>query len=170
MSNVLGIDEKHEANLRKLAAYLWLLPNSAFSKEHRFDMRMFAEGDDAEQEFQTTCGSVGCAVGHGPYAGIPKKSAEDWFSYQRRVFGAGSGQWVTFFSLGWVSVDNTPRGAARRILYSLANEDETLSHRGRAAFFEKYKKYRPKPEEFGRLSPTVLKRLGVTEQPCDGKK
>ena len=70
-----------------------------------------------------TCGSSGCAVGHGPYAGISKIPGEGWVSYGTRAFGLSSGDldWLWCFSSVWVNVDNTPRGAAKRIRYLLAN-------------------------------------------------
>lgn len=77
-----------------------------------------------------TCGSVGCAVGHGPYAGIPKilsdtgyitlpcaPHLESWPTYSQRAFGVEpfSNQWSYLFDSRWCRHDNTPTGAAQRI-------------------------------------------------------
>jgi len=115
MSNVIGLSDEHEANLRKLAAYLRQPELRA-----AFHMALFCEhglgGLGAED-----CGSVGCAIGHGPYAGIPKRLDEDWDEYSERVFGISfpSMEWGWCFVSSWVYVDNTPDGAADRIEWML---------------------------------------------------
>ena len=97
-------------NLRTLAEYL-LRPKL----EARFDMASYAETFNR----RTTCGTVGCAVGHGPYAGIKKLLNENWLEYTERVFVIPSGltEATWCFSSAWALFDNTPEGAAHRILY-----------------------------------------------------
>lgn len=109
---------EHARNLLKLANYLnKLRPN----KKVKFDMGQFCE---RWHTYNNHCGSVGCAVGHGPFAGIPKFEYENWWDYCSRQFGVGANfeeseafDWM--FSLYWVGVDNTPKGAAKRIMWFL---------------------------------------------------
>lgn len=96
-------------NLRTLADYL-LRPKL----EASFDMNEYAENGYTPH---MTCGSVGCAVGHGPYAGILPLAGELWHQYSDRAFGADTVEWC--FSSTWRRYDNTPEGAAHRILYLL---------------------------------------------------
>lgn len=80
------------------------------------------------------CGTIACAAGWGPAAGIrPTEDELDfdgsvmrWNDYIERAFGccpwAGGNNRAAFaflFSGGWASSDNTPEGAARRIRYAL---------------------------------------------------
>lgn len=74
--------EEHTKNLAALAAYL----RAGGKPGVEFDMWRYDEGN-SEGDYMTDCGSVGCAVGHGPYAGIPKMEDEYWEEYATRVFG-----------------------------------------------------------------------------------
>jgi len=96
-------------NLFKLATYL-----ESGNLKAKFDMREFSEDGMVVAHFPT-CGSVGCAVGHGPYAGIPKIEREDWYEYSERAFGLRplTRDWNWCFGASWVNEDNTPEGAAR---------------------------------------------------------
>jgi hypothetical protein len=118
MANVIGLSQEHEDNLRKLADYL-LAPNLKAA----FDMRNFTDNKSCKPASdEIECGSVGCAVGHGPYAGIPKLLGERWSEYSDRVFGLlAIEKWEWCFSDFWKRSDNTPQGAAKRILYLLDN-------------------------------------------------
>lgn len=113
MSNVIGLSEEHEANLRKLAAYL-----KGGELAARFDMSKYSDLRHADH-----CGAVGCAVGHGPFAGIEKRPSEDWSGYSRRVFGFCQGTGDNYgdwcFGAAWDTTDNTPGGAAARIEWLL---------------------------------------------------
>lgn len=125
MANVVGLSETHEQNLRKLAAYLLALPEGY----ERFHMASF-------------CGTSACALGHGPDAGIPRQS-DDWMRYAAESFGLGSTaqhwvlhSWQWCFSPDWAKVDNTPHGAAKRILWMLENgvpDDAILQECGKAS-------------------------------------
>lgn len=97
-------------NLEQLATYLEREPLTA-----GFDMLSFAAHES--EVHATTCGSIGCAIGHGPYAGIPKRPDEFWFEYCHRVFrvDAHTMAWYWCFSQEWRWLDNTPGGAAKRI-------------------------------------------------------
>ena len=112
MSNVIGLNEEHEANLRKLAAYLRQPKLMA-----EFDMSAFDSHHSSQRRNLTTCGSIGCAVGHGPYAGIQKYMGEEWGRYSERVFGlvVSNPNWMWCFDANWEVSDNSPVGAANRI-------------------------------------------------------
>jgi hypothetical protein len=113
-------------NLRKLANYLLNLPKGYV----HFDMNLIAEIPSSSEDgpepidaakFFKNCGAVGCALGHGPAAGIKAHAWEDWFSYCQRVFGFDdqSAGWSWAFDESWRELDNTPQGAALRIFYML---------------------------------------------------
>jgi len=105
------LTDKQRANLAKLSAYL------RGPLKAQFDMSRYWQEDE--------CGSVGCAVGHGPLAGIVRRDLETWFRYAPRAFGASHEDackvrdWC--FSAFWALKDNTPDGAADRIDYMLKN-------------------------------------------------
>lgn len=116
MGNIIGLSVFHEGNLRTLAAYL-----AQPALKAAFNMAIFGSHP---ARGNTYCGSVGCAVGHGPYAGIDKMPEEVWGQYTQRVFGfLGEGlhdyRWYWCFGAEWAPVDNTPYGAATRILWLL---------------------------------------------------
>ena len=59
-----------------------------------------------------------CAIGYGPESGIPKFPGETWAEYCVRAFGVTRGHsWDWCFDGEWRYHDNTPQGAAVRILY-----------------------------------------------------
>lgn len=73
-------------NLARLATYLESLP----SDYANFDMGVFAhrEGYDIDTPCEMTyeCGTVACAVGHAPAAGIPAEIHDcSWSEYCRWV-------------------------------------------------------------------------------------
>lgn len=130
------------ARLDKLATYLESLPK----RYRHFGMAEFvggvADGDAliryaAENGGVTSCGTVACAVGHGPAAGVlaplsvVKKfqkarcifeRADGWFAYARLFVGPETGCKSAFewcFGGSWVSHDDGHRGAAARIRYLL---------------------------------------------------
>jgi hypothetical protein len=102
----------NEKNLRRLAKYL-----QSRSLKADFIMSYYSRKQPLGYGIGN-CGTAGCAVGHGPYAGIRKLKKEDWLSYSVRVFGLErhSREWDWCFSGLWASKDNTPKGAAKRIL------------------------------------------------------
>jgi hypothetical protein len=69
------ITDKQESNLRILAAYLL-----SGNLKADFNMEVYNENNSLGID-KTDCGSIGCAIGHGPYAGIPKNSDENWPIY-----------------------------------------------------------------------------------------
>lgn len=124
--NVIGLSPEHEANLRKLAAYL-----ASGNLRAAFSMTIFDDATTISHGMnKTDCGSCGCAIGHGPYAGIPKNPGERWTDYSQRAFGPSvnldcgdepADNWLWCFDSAWFDVDNTPSGAAKRILWLLDN-------------------------------------------------
>lgn len=143
MSNVIGLSQEHEDSLRKLASYL-LQPEL----KAKFDM--IAYSDWQHDDESTECGTVGCAAGHGPYAGIEKLSTESWQEYTVRVFGLKntgytntviitSGEWSWCFHPNWEEIDNTPSGAAKRILwllkYGMPNDWKDMIYNGEPLWY-----------------------------------
>lgn len=110
-------------NLLKLADYLANLRQSEWWK---FDMKVFCS--DGGLMGSVDCGAIGCAVGHGPYAGIPKRISESWAAYSFRVFGLDcfAGEWVYLFDAGWSDVPrrNTPKATANRIRRFVESDGE----------------------------------------------
>lgn len=106
----------NKENLRKLANYLL-----SGNLKSRFGMAMYCCTPGSDPCTATDCGTVGCAVGHGPHAGIEKYPTETWIQYTRRAFIPkrcnAKQRWC--FSGGWVDVDNTPEGAGLRIMWLL---------------------------------------------------
>jgi hypothetical protein len=100
-------NEQQQKNLRTLAEYL-------LSRDLKMGFHM---GTFYEPYPEAYCGTIGCAVGHGPYAGIPKDEEEEWGDYADRAFGSVEAKiFRHLFSGNWKYYDNTPEGAAKRIL------------------------------------------------------
>jgi hypothetical protein len=117
--------KKHRDNLLKLASYLETLPDDY----EQFDMGEYMserDGDCMEplgpdEQSKPSCGTVACAVGHGPAAGIRVYGDHSWEEYADRVFGYMSGgSFEYMFGASWSCTDNTPKGAAARIRTYLA--------------------------------------------------
>jgi hypothetical protein len=127
------ITAAQENNLRRLAVHLANLPNDY----ENFNMRCYAfDGrKSVDPEYlvagDTQCGTVSCAAGHGPQIGIEALPGEEWTDYIGRAFGAHShnddGIWDWCFSSSWADADNTPLGAAQRIVHMLASESVPAS-------------------------------------------
>lgn len=121
-------DHEKKQNLLKLAEYL------LGDLKAKFDMGTFSQIDErldasTVERFrinETDCGSVGCAIGHGPYAGIPK-GKESWRQYYNRSFRiydhGFNTEYFWLFDARWVDVDNSSEGAAKRILWFLVEGD-----------------------------------------------
>lgn len=127
-------------NLEKLAAYLEAIPADY---EH-FSMRSYLEVEgahiymiDLSAELLLRCGTVACAVGHGPAAGIASLTDENWDDYSDRVFDLDLVEWAWCFSSDWTRVDDTPQGAAKRIRYMLEHgvpENATSQKKGQVPY------------------------------------
>ena len=128
-------------NLITLASYLQTVEPPTFDMKGFFNpsptleltlnkkSKMWDYASAATEEVYRTCGTVACAAGHGPLAGIKPLKTETWLNYTKRVFGAHNGiygseeylLWQWLFSMSWAFVDNTAKGAAARILWYIAN-------------------------------------------------
>lgn len=101
-------------NCKKLIAYL-----KSGKLKANFDMRGFSSFKPEIESKKTNCGTVGCALGHGPYAGVPKKITESWVDYSANAFGISQisldNKWSFIFSSAWKGFDDTPEGAANRL-------------------------------------------------------
>lgn len=113
------ITDEQEANLRKGAEGLMNLPS-----ERPFDMKLY-RGDGGKPSDPHDCETVGCALGYFPMW-IPAQEGEKrWNDYEARATGLGlsygGSAWIWCFGMDWAGIDNTPQGAARRILHMLDN-------------------------------------------------
>lgn len=105
--------------LKKLADYLVNLPPDY----SQFNMGTFC--DTGESPCDTVkaihnCGTCGCALGHGPVAGIEAHKGEDWSDYCERAFGidfSGSEYYWCFYD-DW---PDDPVDTAMRFQYLLDN-------------------------------------------------
>ncbi|WP_454287230.1 hypothetical protein [Rhizobium arsenicireducens] len=106
-------------NLTILANYLDTL------EPKKFDMGVYCQDEhgDSLNIYTHECGTVACAAGSGPAAGLPIDFTVDkgWDSYTHRVFGLDhlDVDWAWCFSGFWERLDNTPAGAAARIRHLL---------------------------------------------------
>lgn len=104
-------------NLRRMALYISTL------KQEQFDMRTFRDG----QEKFRHCDSVGCVIGHCTALDDPKNIIRDkdgyiMFSNWSETFtglNMRCKEYEWCFGTIWATIDNTPDGASKRILYFL---------------------------------------------------
>lgn len=123
----VGRDENVYAQalrLLRLAEYLLMLPDDY----EEFSMGLYSLNHGYRGRKPVKCGTTACALGHAPYAvGSPRRrlgadTLEGWEGYSIRVFGDLSADAYRFFYAGsWESCDNTPHGAAARILWMMEN-------------------------------------------------
>ena len=117
----------NRVNLTMLADYL-----EGAELKAGFDMGYYqGEGPMSSWMGARHCGSAGCAVGHGPHAGIPKTTSEDWGAYSKRVFipkgiHGNAAIWEWCFRARWSAIDNSPQGAAKRIRYLLKHGSDAV--------------------------------------------
>lgn len=109
-------------NLKKLALFLWDLPEE--DARLRFEMGDFNDRHSGPLELvkdEHMCETASCAIGWGPSAGIlPTDADKHWISYSNNHFVQSSTmEWYWMFSSEWKDHDNSPRGAAKRILWLL---------------------------------------------------
>lgn len=152
--------KEQRENLIKLAAKLDTLPDEY---EH-FNMRTFLSHNGTcdvhpdemlqrgDASYIDNCGTVACAIGHGPAAGIPLLPSEvdedegiNWALYTERAFGiyTFTNDFDFLFGGGWTRHDNTPRGASARIRYYLAGEKiPDLTYESEMDHVDTYARYR----------------------------
>ena len=127
MASVLDLTEEQVLNLARLADWLRALPEdyAQFEMEHFMLDRQL--GQIKTRAFEITdCGTVACAVGHGPMAGIQPQPAETWVDYSERCFAPSGFLFSYLFASDWSYIDNTPHGAAARIAHLLAEPEAAL--------------------------------------------
>lgn len=113
------MNEQQKANLIKLAIGLSDLKAAArldeVSRYISFDMGVYY------------CNMSACAVGFGAILVEPRSRTESWREYSQRVFGLDprGSEGFCMFSAYWEDVDNSPEGAAARILYTLHTLSQT---------------------------------------------
>lgn len=129
------LTKAQRARLDKLATYLEGLP----TRYKSFDMSQWIDGleDEALAKYARhnggMCGTVACAAGHGPAAGVlvPPRLVEiedfagqisayvDWEGYCELFVGDDLRPRAWVFNGSWAGVDNHHHGAAARIRYLL---------------------------------------------------
>lgn len=145
----MALTRTQRKNLAKLADYLEGLPEDY----QHFDMYDYVGAhSDAVTNYArknggvAQCGTVACAVGHGPAAGILFRKDEFWTDSDgkpRPMWGAYSArfasdhddrspfQWA--FGGGWKRHDNHHWGAAARIRYLLKHDEPPTGFNGPAS-------------------------------------
>lgn len=112
-------------NLMALAQYLYNPPPQMMP----FDMSCYVEinGEalspeeyEVHSSGENVCNTAACAIGEATALFPTIKEDHHWSGYAKRVFGIheGTGEvgpWC--FAANWSHLDNTPQGAALRILY-----------------------------------------------------
>lgn len=135
---------QHVINLIKLSDYLFSLPDdyAHFDMQHFYCLYPGTKMQTLIEDFAGyECNTVACAIGHGPAAGIPIHEDDDlWPRYARRVFGYDDFSGDFMFGIGYVSLDNTPKGAAMRIRYVVEyGLPSVYIHREVVDYFDRFK-------------------------------
>lgn len=128
VEEVGGSDVLERGNLTKLALFLLRAKNLHFDMTRYVNLysntpyALLERSDPSSDSLKVAeypCGTVACAVGHGPMAGIKPLLGEDWSFYGMRVFTSDMYAYNFMFGGTWSGWDNTPKGAALRIIYFL---------------------------------------------------
>jgi hypothetical protein len=121
------LTREQQENFVRLARHLVMASQSAEWDPTLFDMSYTAQdltsGDDlapdrvAEHQGALICG----LLGHAPRAGIAALAGETWTAYQARILGAEKDSPLEDWLLShwWSKSDNSPVGAAMRLMYVL---------------------------------------------------
>lgn len=133
----LKAEHINRKDLTLLAEYLEKLPENY----ENFDMDKFERKGRLLSEVVTLdnlCDTAGCAVGHAPFVqGISRPKENEWWGeYSDRItFDENllvykseehKDLWDFLFGSNWVCIDNTPRGAARRIRAVLKDHESCV--------------------------------------------
>ncbi len=124
----------NKKNLRKVAMFIKDIP------QDHFDMSIYRKNE--QEEVTPECNTVGCTLGHATvlnkrlfnsikkrlngelgrvsFSSILSEWTEKWLGISGQV-GHDLDTWTFLFAWQWSRVDNTPQGAAKRILYYLEN-------------------------------------------------
>ena len=101
-------NRKQRRNLRAVCGYLL-----SGDLRARFDMMVNSE-TWSEGFGEEDCGSVGCFIGHGPYAGVKKRKGESWNDYCERAFGVEAGPvYEHLFDTAWMDYGDTSESVPR---------------------------------------------------------
>ena len=120
------LSKENKANLLKLADGIEGIPSEFFHMRNWRSVRNELSSEVRMTSFRSIkdCGTIGCAVGWGPFVeGLELNAYEQattyiqYGVYVERLFGflEGSDEFDWCFAASWDSVDNTARGAALRI-------------------------------------------------------
>jgi hypothetical protein len=140
MTDYFRATKEQRQNLATLRDYLRNLPSDytgfhmdtyvsydGMAPNRPAKLRYIFPGEVAEEvkvEGQYPCGTCGCAVGHGPLAGIePKNDTDNWRDYSEQAFTRSTVWWLYFFGVCW---PDCPLSAAERIDRAL-NEKISLA-------------------------------------------
>jgi hypothetical protein len=125
MSKPFETTPERRANLVKLARFLYTEPIEA----KQFRMSFYNSDSDYAASISQGCDTAGCAIGWAVTAGIEPLPKEDYYDFCcRTLIDGGDGnsfschEWSWCFDCGWGlfgTRDNTPKGAAKRILWLL---------------------------------------------------
>ena len=109
----------NKVNILKLAKFLETLPQEKF---HMLNYKLDKRGNILSVN-EYSCGTIGCALGWAPTAlGNTCTHYKSWEEYNELNLGiTTSADWDWCFSGDWVYIDNTPKGAALRLVYLVNN-------------------------------------------------
>ncbi len=100
-------------------------PSECFNNDDDPALRHWSSSHGPSSIDWDKCKTVACSLGHAVYVnGLPKANhGRSWASYSRDLFGLNlnGAEWYWCFSKYWKDIDNTPQGAAKRILYLIDN-------------------------------------------------
>lgn len=117
----------NKQNIMLLAKHIYNnVTQEQFNMQH---FRVNSSGNTCDFISITDCGTVGCALGHAPFITGLETSLEEYYSngtlaflkYCERVFDIEiySTEWDWLFDDKWTYIDNTPKGFAKRVFFSL---------------------------------------------------
>jgi len=133
MYESIPLTEFHRENLAKLATHLESLPVDY----NHFNMGLYFYSAASvtidrsthdyfkDPERINICGTVACALGHGPASGVKPTETESftWSGYSEKFIPRGEqllrAEFYWLFCGAWERVENTHYGAAARIRYLL---------------------------------------------------
>ena len=135
------LTETHINNLRKLSDYLIAgsLKKKFSMSEYCVDVHSYHSYCEPEKH---SCGTVACALGQGPDAGIDATGFYDWLIYAKKSFGVESGTkaYDFMYSWAWCDVDDTATGAGHRIkLFLEKYHGDVLEFSNEKFYFDDYK-------------------------------
>lgn len=133
-------------NLLALARLLFSIPEESKSQFDMYNYMVkqgevtFGSAFTPTQAVEHTCGTAACAIGHAPRLGLcPPNPDESWYAYSLRFTFKSEPLssdidhcsdedvlWDWMFSAEWSAWDNTPQGAAKRIMVALNRPQDAI--------------------------------------------